>query len=247
MASAWAASVRSIDSCAICSACGLRSGDMGSGQSSAARARWALAPGWRRTMTRPDLAGEPACLARLPMCRWLVRFGGSSNPGDASPLVQSPPGPRARADPLMLPPVVVDLGPEVGRPQLEIVLEACNEAIARGVCVPEGAGGEEAPRALAVARAADRTVRVVRIEVRLPGDDGASFVRELRFARRDPVSERWRTVGLAIATLVGEGEQRAREEDADTSAPSAEPAPEAEPAQPAPPAVEPSTAAPSTA
>jgi len=132
----------------------------------------------------------------------------------------------------MLPPVVVDLGPDVGRPQLEIVLDACNEAIARGVCVPEGSAGDEAPRALALARAADRSVRVVRIEVRLAGSDGASFVRELRFARRDPVSERWRTVGLAIATLVGEGEQRAQE-DAEASAPAAAvPAPGA--AEPAP-------------
>jgi hypothetical protein len=149
----------------------------------------------------------------------------------------------------MLPPVIVDLGPDVGRPQLEIVLDACNEAIAHGVCVPEGSGGEEAPRAMAVARAADRTVRVVRIEVRLSGGDGASFVRELRFSRRDPVSERWRTVGLAIATLVGEGEQRAREEDVEASAPSAVPAPPAEPAEPATPAPqpEPSTPAPAAA
>lgn len=136
----------------------------------------------------------------------------------------------------MLPPVVVDLGPDVGRPQLEIVLEACNEAIARGVCVPEGSAGDEAPRARALARAADRTVRVVRIEVRLAGGDGASFVRELRFARRDPVSERWRTVGLAIATLVGEGEQRVFQEDGEASAPA--------PAEPAPSASQPETAAP---
>jgi hypothetical protein len=143
----------------------------------------------------------------------------------------------------MLPPVVVDLGPDVGRTQLEIVLDACNEAIARGVCVPEGSAGDEAPRALALARAGDRTVRVVRIEVRLAGSDGASsgasFVRELRFARRDPVSERWRTVGLAIATLVGEGEQRAREEDAEASAAApaaaAPGAAEPEPAMPEPP------------
>ena len=134
----------------------------------------------------------------------------------------------------MLPPVVVDLGPEVGRAQLEIVLDACNEAISSGVCVPQAAPGSEAPRAVALARTVDRDVRVVRIEVRLSGgDEGASFVRELRFARRDPVSERWRSVGLAIATLVGEGEQRAREEDAVVA-----PAPLAEPAEPAEPPAE---------
>jgi cell division septation protein DedD len=150
----------------------------------------------------------------------------------------------------MLPPVVVDLGPDVARPQVSIVLDACNEAIARGVCVPEGSAGAEAPRALAVARATDRRVRVVRIEVRLSGAgaDGVSFVRELRFARRDPISERWRTVGLAIATLVGEGEQRAREDDTAVGAPSAAvPAPAAsEPEPPTPAAPEPAAAEPSS-
>jgi hypothetical protein len=145
----------------------------------------------------------------------------------------------------MLPPVVVDLGPDMERPQLSIVLDACNEAIARGVCVPQGSAGDEAPRALALARAADRSVRVVRIEVRLASGDGSSFVRELRFARRDPVSERWRTVGLAIATLVGEGE-RARDEDAEASAPATVPAPSAPEPEPTPSAPE-SEAAPSPA
>lgn len=149
---------------------------------------------------------------------------------------------------LMLPPVVVDLGPDAGRPQLSIVLEACNEAIARGVCVPEGAAGDEAPRARALARAADRRVRVVRIEVRLASDPGASFVRELRFARRDPVSERWRTVGLAIATLVGEGERAREDGEAPVAALPAPDASEPEAASPAsesePPTAEPSPAPP---
>jgi hypothetical protein len=114
---------------------------------------------------------------------------------------------------MMLPPVVVDLGPEVARAQVEIVLEACNDAISRGVCVSHASAGAELPRAIAQARAADASARVVRIEVRLAGGDEAPILRELRFARRDPVAERWRSVGLAIATLVGEGEQRANEQE----------------------------------
>jgi len=120
---------------------------------------------------------------------------------------------------MLLPPVVVDLGPEVARAQLEIVLDACNDAIAHGVCVDPAAAGAEAPRAVARARAADASVRVVRIEVRLPAGEAGPIVRELRFAGRDPVAERWRSVGLAIATLVGEGEQRAEEEAAGAGEP----------------------------
>jgi hypothetical protein len=122
---------------------------------------------------------------------------------------------------------------------VQIVIEACNRAIAQGVCVPEASTGDEPPRAVAVARAVDDGVRVVRIEVRLASDEeGAPIIRELVFARRDPLRERWRSVGLAIATLVGEGE-RAREEAREAEPPTPEPpplegAPEAPP-EPAPP------------
>lgn len=129
----------------------------------------------------------------------------------------------------MLAPVVVDLGPDVGARAVQIVLAACNDAIANGVCLPEAESGGEPPRAVAVARASDRRVLVVRIEVRMsPDDPGSSIVRELKFGRRDPLRERWRSVGLAIATLVGEGERRAREEE-ETPEPASEPEPEPEP------------------
>lgn len=124
----------------------------------------------------------------------------------------------------MLPPVVVDLGPDVASSALELVLDACNDAIERGRCVPVGAIAEESPRAVAMARPGNAAVLVVRIEVRLGADDPvASIVRELEFSRRDPLRERWRSVGLAIATLVGEEERRAVEEAA---------APEPEPSVP---------------
>jgi hypothetical protein len=130
----------------------------------------------------------------------------------------------------MLAAVVVDIGPDVGAREVQIVLDACNRAIVQGVCLPEAEASDEPPRAVAVARAVDESVRVVRIEVRLGADDeGAPIVRELVFGRRDPLRERWRSVGLAIATLVGEGE-RAREEAREESP--AEPEPEPEPAPP---------------
>lgn len=137
----------------------------------------------------------------------------------------------------MLAPVIVDLGPDVGARETQIVIAACNHAISQGVCLPETSLGDEAPRAVAVARAADSSVRVVRIEVRLGDESGASIVRELVFGRRDPLRERWRSVGLAIATLVGEGE-RAREEAEEQTAAAPLPAPE-EPERAESPATEP--------
>lgn len=120
----------------------------------------------------------------------------------------------------MLPPVVVDLGPDAGAAAVQVVLAACNRAIASGVCVPQGSGGAEQPRAVAVARPTDRRVLVVRIEVQLGlGSEAPLLVREIAFAPRDPLRERWRSVGLAIATLVGEGEQRQEERFAPEPAP----------------------------
>lgn len=123
----------------------------------------------------------------------------------------------------MLAPVIVDLGPDVSAAAIEIVLDACNEAIQNGVCLPEGAAPEEAPRATAIARP-DASVLRVHIEVRLGLSEQAPWlVRELRFRAKDPTAERWRSVGLAIATLVGEEERRQAEE----AAPEAAEAPEA--------------------
>jgi hypothetical protein len=112
----------------------------------------------------------------------------------------------------MLAPVIVDLGPDVAPPAIEIVLDACNEVIQNGVCLPEGAAHAEAARATAIARP-DESVLSVHIEVQLgPSGEGPWLVRDLQFGARDPTAERWRSVGLAIATLVGEGEQRQAEQ-----------------------------------
>lgn len=131
----------------------------------------------------------------------------------------------------MLAPVLVDLGPDVGARDVQVVIDACNDAISRGACLPAGGAGSEPARAVATARALDDGVRVVHIEVRLGADDTAApIVRELEFARRDPLRERWRSVGLAIATLVGEYEQRVLEEAREEPEPVPEPELEPEPA-----------------
>jgi hypothetical protein len=114
----------------------------------------------------------------------------------------------------VLPPIVVDLGPNVAAAELQHVLEACNEVVAEGACLPQGEPGAEEPRAIAVARTEDRAARVVQIEVRLLHSEQPPLVRRLRFTREDPARERWRSVGLAIATLVGEGQRAEQEQEA---------------------------------
>lgn len=144
----------------------------------------------------------------------------------------------------MLAPVIVDLGPDVARAAIEIVLDACNEVIQNGVCLPEGAAHAEAARATAIARP-DESVLLVHIEVRLGVSEQAPWlVRELRFKAKDPKAERWRSVGLAIATLVGEGERRQAEQTAPDSDVGAS---EAAPPEPAPRAAAPEAPAPASA
>ena len=146
----------------------------------------------------------------------------------------------------VLPPIVVDLGPQVTRAELQYVLDACNEVVADGVCLPKGDASLEEPRAIAIAK---RTASVIEIEVQLMDSQQPPLLRTLRFTREDPARERWRSVGLAIATLVGEG-QRAEEEAVQAAREAEAPASATEPAQappepsPAPPVV---AAAPSPA
>jgi hypothetical protein len=111
----------------------------------------------------------------------------------------------------MLAPVIVDLGPDAGAREVQIVIRACNAAVSGGEC-RAGSERDTPARAFAVVRASDESVLVVRIEVRLSwADEGSWLVREIEFTRRDPLRERWRSVGLAIATLVGESEAKARQ------------------------------------
>jgi hypothetical protein len=153
----------------------------------------------------------------------------------------------------VLPPIVVDLGPDVGAREAQIVLDACNQAIVSGVCLPDTLASDEPARARAFARSQGARSLTVRIEVRLRSTEQPSWlVRELRFAPGDPAIERWRSVGLAIATLVGEGERQqtaeAISEPESTPAPpraAVDPPPEPAPPRPVP-RIEAPVAAPST-
>jgi hypothetical protein len=135
----------------------------------------------------------------------------------------------------VLPPIVVDLGPDVGAREVQIVLDACNQAIVGGVCLSDTLTSDEPARARAFARSQGARSRIVRIEVRLRSTEQPSWlVRELRFAPGDPAIERWRSVGLAIATLVGEGERQQTAEANGEPEPSPPPSRVDPPAAPAP-------------
>lgn len=116
--------------------------------------------------------------------------------------------------PGVFPAVVVDLGSQIRPAEAAWILAACNAAIVRGTCELEAAA-DTPSRAVAIVRLQGSGQRV-RIEVGLrESERDAWSVREIAFAPADPTRERWRTVGLALATLVGEVEAA----NAETSAP----------------------------
>lgn len=111
----------------------------------------------------------------------------------------------------MFPAVVVDLGSQVRPAEAAWVLSACNAAIIRGSCELEATPDAPA-RAVAIVRLRGRRT-CVRIEVGLRDTERAAWsVREIEFSAKAPPRERWRTVGLALATLVGEVEAARAEE-----------------------------------
>lgn len=108
----------------------------------------------------------------------------------------------------MVPVVVVDLGPDATADRTAWVLEACTRAIRDGRCVAEPPEQDQSPGAVAIVRVRDTAGRIVRIEVGRRREERAHWsVREMEFSADDPQDERWRSVGLALATLVGEIEQ----------------------------------------
>jgi hypothetical protein len=106
----------------------------------------------------------------------------------------------------VFPAVVIDLGSQVAPNEAAWVLEACNAAIVSGTCELDTSASEPG-RALAIVRWESEGRRSVRIEVGLRAEERADWsVREMEFSARDPARERWRSVGLVLATLVGEVE-----------------------------------------
>jgi hypothetical protein len=104
----------------------------------------------------------------------------------------------------VFPIVVIDLSDQASPQTIEWVTAACSQAIATGACVAEGTELSEPPLAVAIVRLLAKRNRI-HLEVGRRDDSQTTWrTRDLQFRARDPEAERWRTVGLTIATLVGE-------------------------------------------
>jgi hypothetical protein len=105
---------------------------------------------------------------------------------------------------VLAPVVVIDLSDQTAPQAVERVVRTCSEAIAFGECVAEGTELSEPPLAVAIVRVGEGPGDLIRIEMGRRDQPASWRVRELHFHPSDPEPERWRAVGLAIATLFGE-------------------------------------------
>jgi hypothetical protein len=106
-------------------------------------------------------------------------------------------------------PVVIEMAaPDAARPEAQALLAACTEGLRdRGPCSLGGARG--AARAVVVVSWEGTAHIAVKIEVGVRRDSHIDWLaRHVAFDPSDTETERWRSVGLVIATLVGESEPR---------------------------------------
>ncbi|HEX7670438.1 MAG TPA: hypothetical protein VF395_12670, partial [Polyangiaceae bacterium] len=108
-----------------------------------------------------------------------------------------------------MPMVMVEIAPPEPPADLaRALVDACSAAVRVGSCSrADGATAAAVPKGTAAAMVRWETAegRRVRIEVGVTGEgQPAGRVRSLEFAATDPLVERWRSVGLTIATLAGE-------------------------------------------
>lgn len=102
--------------------------------------------------------------------------------------------------------VVVEIAPaDESSAEARSMLDACNVAMHAGRCVFGGEALDDARSAIAIVKWETTTDSYARIDVGLRMRGRPQWAtRFLSFSPTDPVGERWRTVGFAIATTVGE-------------------------------------------
>jgi hypothetical protein len=110
----------------------------------------------------------------------------------------------------MVVPVVVVQGLPPSPDWRSVVLSACSDALKYRSCVSADDQDRAAPSPSATAIIAWPEGTDRHVHVTLERYDGPSrrIDRDTRFADEDPAVERWRTVGLVIAALVGESDAR---------------------------------------
>jgi hypothetical protein len=84
------------------------------------------------------------------------------------------------------------------------LLEACSASVRDGACVLSTQETTEPRIAVATVRWGDPSQRDVLIEVHLTSDASVARTRTIVFKESDALVERWRSVGLTVATLVGD-------------------------------------------
>ena len=101
--------------------------------------------------------------------------------------------------------VAVEIVTEAPSPAMtRAMLDACSAGVRVGTCELSSDAAGEPELATAVVRWSSAPARSVRIDVSVPSVSGRSHLRVLTFKDSDAPVERWRAVGLTIATLVGD-------------------------------------------
>ncbi len=115
---------------------------------------------------------------------------------------------------LIVPPVVLIEMPEADRasPLARALVNACSQGVAQGHCALATDAEEPDVMAVAIVRWEDVDRRAVSLTVGVRRVSRSQWLsRSIEFRQSDALTERWRAVGLVIATLAGEAEARARE------------------------------------
>lgn len=105
-----------------------------------------------------------------------------------------------------MPSVAIEIATPIAVPAelSRALVESCTNAVHEGDCVLDGDSSEPSPTAVVIVRW-DTDERHARIELGTKNHGEAHWRnRDLRFSDADVRIERWRTVGLTIATLAGE-------------------------------------------
>lgn len=102
--------------------------------------------------------------------------------------------------------VLIDVTPPAqDEAHLSTMAEACSRAVLRGECVVFSRDSEPATPAVAIVRWNDAASAGATIQVGIRGTSDAQWrSRAIHFSPGDAEDERWRAVGLTVATLVGE-------------------------------------------
>lgn len=111
--------------------------------------------------------------------------------------------------------------PEADRasPLARALVNACSQGVAQGHCALATDAAEPDVMAVAIVRWEDVDRRAVSLTVGVRRISRSQWLsRTIEFRQSDALMERWRAVGLVIATLAGEAEARARDGGAPSDA-----------------------------